>query len=158
MQFFLYLIVGGLSFFVDIGIFVLLRLAEMSVIPASILSFIAATGENYMLSTVLAFQGRRFRRRTELARFLGVVVVGLALNTALVWCFVYPFGSNPTLAKIIAVPIVLVWNYLGRRLLVFHDQLPTPMLQWLSSARERRRTAAGRSAARQALRSGSRRA
>jgi putative flippase GtrA len=158
MQFFIYLIVGGLSFFVDIGIFVLLRMAEMSVIPASILSFIAATGANYMLSTVLAFQGGRFRRRTELARFLGVVLVGLALNTALVWCFVYPFGLNPTLAKIIAVPIVLVWNYLGRRLLVFHNRLPTPMLQWLSSARENRRTATARSAARQALRSGSRRA
>jgi putative flippase GtrA len=157
MQFFLYLIVGGLSFFVDIGIFVLLRMAEMSVIPASILSFIAATGANYMLSTVLAFQGGRFRRRTELARFLGVVLVGLALNTALVWCFVYPFGLNPTLAKIIAVPIVLVWNYLGRRLLVFHNRLPTPMLKWLSSARESRRTLATQPAARQALRSASRR-
>ena len=156
MQFFLYLIVGGLSFFVDIGLFVLLRMAEMSVIPASIVSFIAATVANYMLSTALAFQGGRFRRRTELARFLAVVLVGLVLNTALVWCFVYPLGLNPTLAKIIAVPIVLVWNYLGRRLLVFHNRLPTPMLKWLSSARRTRRTAAARSAARQAVRSGSR--
>jgi putative flippase GtrA len=156
MQFFLYLIVGGLSFFVDIGIFVLLRMTDMPVIPASIVSFSAGTGANYILSTALAFQGGRFRRRTELARFFGVVLVGLAFNTALVWCFVYPLGLNPTLAKIIAVPIVLVWNYLGRRLLVFHGQLPTPMLQWLSSVREGRRTAAARSAARQALRSGSR--
>src|SRR5712672_2265180 len=148
MQFLLYLIVGGLSFFVDIGIFVLLRMAEMSVIPASIVSFIAATGANYVLSTVLAFQGGRFRRHIELVR--------LALNTGLVWLFVYPLGVDPTLAKILAVPIVLVWNYLGRRLLVFHDRLPTPMLKWLSSARRSRRTAAARSAARQALRSGSR--
>jgi putative flippase GtrA len=156
MQFFLYLVVGGLSFFVDIGVFVLLRMAEMSVIPASIVSFIAATAANYNLSTALAFQSGRFRRRTELARFLGVVLVGLMLNTGLVWCFVYPLGLNPTVAKIVAVPIVLVWNYLGRRLLVFHHRLPTPMLKWLSSARRTRRTAAARSAARQALRSGSR--
>ena len=156
MQFLLYLIVGGLSFFVDIGIFVLLRMAEMSVIPASIVSFMAATGANYVLSTVLAFQGGRFRRHIELVRFLVVVLVGLALNTGLVWLFVYPLGVDPTLAKILAVPIVLVWNYLGRRLLVFHDRLPTPMLKWLSSARRSRRTAAARSAARQALRSGSR--
>ena len=46
MQFLLYLIVGGLSFFVDIGIFVLLRMAEMSVIPASIVSFIASSVKN----------------------------------------------------------------------------------------------------------------
>jgi putative flippase GtrA len=153
MQFLLYLIVGGLSFFVDIGIFVLLRMAEMSVIPASIVSFIAATGANYALSTVLAFQGGRFRRHIELVRFLVVVLVGLALNTGLVWVFAYPLGVDPTLAKIIAVPIVLVWNYLGRRLLVFHDRLPTPMLKWLSSARRRRRVAV---ANREALRSGSR--
>jgi putative flippase GtrA len=156
MQFLLYLIVGGLSFFVDIGIFVLLRMAEMSVIPASIVSFMAATVANYVLSTVLAFQGGRFRRHIELVRFLVVVLVGLALNTGLVWLFVYPLGVDPTLAKILAVPIVLVWNYLGRRLLVFHDRLPTPMLKWLSSARRSRRIAAARSAARQALRSGSR--
>ena len=153
MQFLLYLIVGGLSFFVDIGIFVLLRMAEMSVIPASIVSFIAATGANYALSTVLAFQGGRFRRHIELVRFLVVVLVGLALNTGLVWVFAYPLGVDPTLAKIIAVPIVLVWNYLGRRLLVFHDRLPTPMLKWLSSERRRRRVAV---ANREALRSGSR--
>ena len=155
MQFFLYLIVGGLSFIVDIGAFVLLRMVDTPVIPAAIVSFIAATGANYVLSTALAFQGGRFRRRTELARFLGVVLVGLALNTGLVWCFVYQLGLNPTLAKIIAVPIVLVWNYLGRRLLVFHDRLPTPMLHWLSSARRSHRTAATQSA-RQALRSGPR--
>jgi putative flippase GtrA len=157
MQFLLYLIVGGLSFFVDIGIFVLLRMAEMPVIPASIASFIAATGANYALSTILAFQGGRFRRHIELVRFLIVVLIGLALNTGLVWLFAYPFGVEPTLAKIIAVPMVLVWNYLGRRLLVFHDRLPTPMLKWLSSARRRRRAAvASRAAARQAVGSGSR--
>src|ERR1700731_3009929 len=101
MQFLLYLIVGGLSFFVDIGIFVVLRMAVMSVIPASLVSFIAATGANYMLSTVLAFQGGRFRRHVELVRFLIVVLIGLALNTAFVWLFVFPLGVDPTLPKII---------------------------------------------------------
>jgi putative flippase GtrA len=153
MQFLLYLIVGGLSCFVDIGIFVMLRIAEMAVIPASIISFVAATAANYLLSTLLAFQGGRFRRHIELVRFLVVVLVGLALNTGLVWLFVYPLGMQPTLAKIAVVPIVLVWNYLGRRLLVFHDRLPTSMLKFLFSARRARRTEAVRSAARQALRS-----
>jgi putative flippase GtrA len=137
MQFLLYLVVGGLSFCVDIGTFVLLQSAGVPVIPASITSFIAATGANYVLSIRLAFQAGRFRRSVEVARFLGVVLVGLALNTGFVWLFVYPFGLHPTVAKIAAVPIVLVWNYLGRRLLVFHAQLPTPLLQWLSWARRR---------------------
>jgi len=139
MQFLLYLVVGGLSFCVDIGAFVLLQSAGVPVIPASITSFVAATGANYALSTALAFQSGRFRRHIELVRFLGVVLVGLVLNTALVWLFVYPLGVHPVLAKIGVVPIVLVWNYLGRRLLVFHDRLPLPIAARLSRLRLMRR-------------------
>ena len=57
-------------------------------------------------------------------RFLTVVLVGLGLNTLLVWCFVYPLSIHPTAAKIAAVPIVLIWNYLGRRLFVFGNEIP----------------------------------
>ncbi|MGA8552638.1 MAG: GtrA family protein [Stellaceae bacterium] len=124
MQFFLYLIVGGLSFVVEIGVFVALRRAAMPVIAASVASFLVATIANYLLSILLAFQSGRFRRRVELTRFLVVVLVGLALNTALVWCFAYPLAIQPTVAKIAAVPIVLAWNYLGRRALVFSNRIP----------------------------------
>jgi putative flippase GtrA len=138
MQFLLYLVVGGLSFCVDIGVFVLLQAGAVPVIPASITGFVAATGANYVLSTWLAFQAGRFRRSVEVARFLGVVLVGLALNTGFVWLFVYPLGVHPTVAKIVAVPLVLVWNYLGRRILVFHHNVPLPVRAWLSRAQRRR--------------------
>ena len=128
MQIFLYLIVGGLSFLVEIGTFVALRHAAMAVIPASVTSFIVATVANYLLSILMAFERGRFRRHIELARFFIVVLVGLALNTALVWLFAYPLAIHPTVAKIAAVPIVLIWNYLGRRLLVFDDRIPVSMV------------------------------
>jgi putative flippase GtrA len=124
MQFFLYLIVGGLSFFIDIGAFIELRRIEMPVIPASVTSFSLATAANYLLSVVLAFERGRFRQSVEMLRFLTVVLVGLGFNTLLVWCFVYPLSISPTAAKIVAVPVVLIWNYLGRRLLVFGNQIP----------------------------------
>jgi putative flippase GtrA len=135
MQFFLYLIVGGLSFLVEIGAFVALRREATPVIPASVTSFILATIANYLLSILLAFQSGRFGRSIELMRFLTVVLVGLALNTGLVWCFVYRLGIQPTIAKISAVPFVLVWNYLGRRSLVFDDRLPVLGQSLLGKAR-----------------------
>ncbi|MFZ3234854.1 MAG: GtrA family protein [Stellaceae bacterium] len=134
MQFFLYLIVGGLSFLVEIAAFVALRRAAMPVIPASVASYVVATLANYLLSVLLAFQRGRFRRHVEMARFLTVVLVGLALNTALVWCFVYPLAIPPLAAKIGAVPIVLIWNYLGRRMLVFTDRVPAPVQSWVDAA------------------------
>ena len=143
MQFFLYLIVGGLSFVVEIGVFVALRRAAMPVIAASVASFLVATLANYLLSILLAFQSGRFRRGTELTRFLAVVLVGLALNTALVWCFAFPLAIQPTIAKIAAVPIVLVWNYLGRRALVFDGRVPVPVRSRIEAAM--RATSGGRS-------------
>jgi putative flippase GtrA len=134
MQFFLYLIVGGLSFFVDIGTFIGLRAIEMPVIPASVAGFSLATGANYLLSLVLAFERGRFRRSIEMLRFLSVVLVGLCLNTLLVWCFVYRFSIHPAAAKIVAVPIVLIWNYLGRRLFVFSKDIPFAVRAWASSS------------------------
>src|SRR5947207_1662552 len=135
MQFSLYLIVGGLSFFVDIGAFVAMRAIEVPVIAASISSFMLATAANYLLSILLAFERGRFRRHVEMLRFLAVVLVGLGLNTFLVWGFVYPLSMHPTVAKIAAVPIVLVWNYLGRRLLVFGNQVPVAVRGWTTPAR-----------------------
>jgi putative flippase GtrA len=134
MQFFLYLIVGGLSFFVDIGTFIVLRAIEVPVIPASVTSFSLATTANYLLCIVLAFERGRFRRYIEMLRFLAIVLVGLGLNTLLVWYLVYPLSIHPTAAKIVAVPIVLMWNYLGRRLLVFGSDMPVAVRAWLRPA------------------------
>jgi putative flippase GtrA len=150
MQFFLYLIVGGLSFIVEISSFLALRRAALPVIPASVASFIVATLANYLLSIVLAFERGRFRRQMELARFLIVVLVGLALNTMVVWLLAYPLAIQATVAKIAAVPIVLTWNYLGRRIFVFDSRVPAPIQSWLacrslfSGLRSRRRLARAR--------------
>jgi putative flippase GtrA len=133
MQFFLYLIVGGLSFIIEISTFLALRRAAMPVIPASVASFIVATLANYLLSVLLAFERGRFHRQVELARFLIVVLVGLMLNTTVVWIFAYPLAIHPTVAKIAAVPIVLIWNYLGRRMFVFDKRVPAPVQSWLSA-------------------------
>lgn len=51
---------------------------------------------------MLPFQRGRFSRHIELTRFLVVVLVGLALNTPLVWFFVYPLAIPPAAAKIAA--------------------------------------------------------
>jgi hypothetical protein len=89
MQFCLYLIVGGLSFFVDIGAFIVLRAIEVPVIPASVMCFSLATAANYLLCVV-------------------------------------PLLLHPTTAKF-AVPIVLMWHYFGRRLLVFSNEIPVAL-------------------------------
>ena len=52
------------------------------------------------LSIVLAFERGRFAATLKMLRFLTVVLVGLGLNTLLVWCFFYPLELHPPAAKI----------------------------------------------------------
>ena len=123
-QFGFYLVVGGLSFFVDIGDFMVLRAFGMPLYLASIASFVLATIVNYFLSYILAFKRGRFARGPEIARLFAVAGVGLALNTGFVWLFLRSDLFSEVLAKIAAVPLVLAWNFLGRRIFVFRADLP----------------------------------
>jgi putative flippase GtrA len=117
----LYFIVGGICFFVDVGGFVILRLFDLAILPASALSFVAATLFNYLLCCSFVFRRGRFSRPEEIARLFGIALVGLGLNSLAVLFLTRILEFNPTLSKIVAVFPVFAWNYLGRRKLVFEE-------------------------------------
>ena len=123
-QFAWYLIVGGLAFSVDIGCFVFLRQLAFPVIPSSVASLITATLANYFLSYLLAFARGRFGRPQEVTRFFAVALMGLGMNTLIVWLLITFTATLPTAAKVIAVPFVLGWNFFGRRWFVFRPDVP----------------------------------
>jgi putative flippase GtrA len=118
----LYLIVGGVCFFIDIGGFVVLRLCELPILLASALSFTTATLVNYSLCCSFVFRRGRFSRPEEIVRLFVIALVGLGLNSVMVLLLAWILGLNPTLAKILAVFPVFAWNYIGRRTLVFDDR------------------------------------
>ncbi len=137
-QFVLYLVVGGSAFVVDIASFVAMTEAGLHYIVASVSAFIVATLANYLLSYRLAFTRGRFGRGQEITRLFAVAGIGLLLNTAFVWVFVEFMQLDPTVSKIAAVPIVLVWNFLGRRLFVFHPEIPDQVIEVSASIVDRR--------------------
>ncbi len=123
-QFFWYLLVGGSAFVVEVATFIaFFMLMGFHWLPASIGAFILAQTANYYLSYFLAFRRGRFGRTEEISRLLAVSLVGLVLNTSFVWLFI-ALGYLPLAAKITAVPFVLGWNFIGRRLFVFHKDMP----------------------------------
>lgn len=124
VQFGLYLVVGGSSTVVDLGGFAFLQWLGVSVVLASPTSFVAGTVFNYFASYIVAFQRGRFSRSGEVARLFAVALVALLLNSLCVWLFLRFTTLSPQLAKTLAVPCVLLWNFLGRRWLVFHKEMP----------------------------------
>jgi len=135
-QFSWYLLVGGSAFVVEIASFIAFMLIGFYWLPASIAAFIVAQITNYYLSYFLAFRRGRFGRTQEITRLLAVALVGLALNTAFVWLFI-TLGYLPLAAKITAVPFVLGWNFIGRRLFVFHKEMPNLTYQVTESVAEK---------------------
>jgi putative flippase GtrA len=138
-QLLFYVVVGGLSACVDIGLFTVLLWSGWPVLPASIASFVAATIVNYILSISLAFARGKYQVPMEVLRFWLVALVGLAVNALSVWLLVEVVALAPIPAKILAVPIVFVWNFVGRRLLVFHKDRPPPPLAFVERLRARGR-------------------
>jgi putative flippase GtrA len=131
LQFALYLIVGGICFSIDIAGFVLLRYFELPILTASATSFVTATVTNYVLCCAFVFRRGRFSRQEEVLRLFAIAIVGLGLNSAVVWLLAEDLGFDPTLAKVLAVLPVLAWNYLGRRAVVF-DRAPSAALVMLA--------------------------
>jgi len=75
----------------------------------------------------LARRSRRglspIRALQEISRLFLVALIGVALNSAVVWILAEFVRLDPTLAKVLAVLPVLAWNYVGRRLMVFDSAL-----------------------------------
>jgi putative flippase GtrA len=130
LQFGIYVVVGGICFCIDIGGFMLLRFFEAPILHASATSFVAATLANHALCCVFVFRSGRFSRPEEMLRLFVIAIVGLGLNSAVVWFLIQIPGAEPTLAKVVAVLPVLAWNYLGRRRIVF-DGTPSPAVAFL---------------------------
>ncbi len=125
LQFGFYLVVGGLAFLGDLGSFVLLMGMGMAILWASAASFVVGSLINYFLSSRLAFRAGRFGRSMEVGSFLAVALIGLGLTTTLMYMLTGWARLAGVAAKLITVPIVLVWNFLGRRFFVFHPDMPT---------------------------------
>jgi putative flippase GtrA len=128
LQILMYLIVGGICFCIDIGGFILIcEFVVVSILMASAISFTAATLANYLLCCAFVFRRGRFSRSQEMLRLFVIAVVGLGLNSTVVWLLAERLVLPPTLAKILAVLPVFAWNYLGRRSIVFDGGLSPTM-------------------------------
>jgi putative flippase GtrA len=160
VQFLAYLVIGGLSFLVELGSFELSLVAALPLPLASVLSFVLADVANYFLCIRLAFVAGRFSLQKEILRLAGIVLVGLSLNTAMVVLLSLRFGVAPVGAKVLTLPIVLIWSFLGRKFLVFHlDKVPEIVQAAANTVEGRSRsTAPGSPAAREPPVRGRRRA
>ena len=74
---------------------------------------------NYILSVRWVFDARTdVNKAQELTVFIGLSVIGLGLNQVLMWIFVDKLNIYYMLSKIIATAIVMVYNFITRKLFI----------------------------------------
>lgn len=131
VQFFRYAIVGGISAVVDISLFTLLANAfGMNHLAANTLSFIAGLLINYLLSRKWVFNKLTLDFGRDFLLFAIIGVMGLLLSNLILYILIdrramYSLlyflsdGFIKTSSKIAATFIVLFWNFIARKKIVF---------------------------------------
>ena len=112
--------VGGTSFLIDAGIlFLLTEFVGVHYLISGAISFTASVIYNYILSIKWVFDAKEdVNKVQELAVFIGLSVIGLSLNQLFMWLFVDIFHIYYMLSKIIATAIVIVYNFVTRKIFI----------------------------------------
>ena len=85
------------------------------------LSFSLAVFINYLLSIIWVFHSGKFARRTEVILFWTISAGGLCVNQIVMSALVGLAGVGYMTAKICAIVLVTVWNFIGKKKVVFYD-------------------------------------
>ena len=122
LQFFRYLFVGGVSTVVDWSVlFLLTDFAPIHYLISAVISFIAGLIANYFLSKALVFKGSE-AKVSPFAEFIAytiIGVVGLGLTELIIFLITDCMNQHYMLSKVIATAIVLTWNYLARKFIIY---------------------------------------
>jgi putative flippase GtrA len=121
IQFLGYVVVGGLCAVANIGLFTLLAMVLAPGLAAAT-AFVLAAILNYVLSIRLIFRsGAMWSTWGEMLAYAAVVALAGAVDVITTVSLI-DLGASPTRSKTVASAAALVFNFLGRRYLVFREK------------------------------------
>ena len=126
-QFLRYLVTGGLAFVVDFGLFALcLYTFGWHYLLANLVGLVAGLVLNYAMSIVWVFTAcKRTLEKQKTVEFFLFALVGIAgvgINQLLMYLMVDGIHLNEMVSKMIAAVLVLMWNFGGRKLMLFRGK------------------------------------
>jgi putative flippase GtrA len=116
-----YVAAGGIASATDFATLVLaVQLFHVHYLVAATLGFLVGSVVCYALSVRWAFDEHAYGSRTlEIALFVAIGVVGVALNNFVMWGLVEHAHVNYAAAKLVAAGFVLLFNFAARRTILF---------------------------------------
>jgi putative flippase GtrA len=121
MEAYRYALVSLVSLGVDVAILAfLVQILKWGVLTSATISFLVGACSAYALSVRFVFRLHRLRnRRAEFAGFVALGLIGLAVNTGVIYLATQFLGMHVLIAKCVAAGCSFSCNFLARRQLLF---------------------------------------
>lgn len=111
-KFIKFCLVGGSGMAVDFAVtYVCKELLRLNKYLANALGFITAATSNYALNRLWTFHSHG-SISAEYAKFIAIAVLGLGINSAVIYLLAEKRKLHFYLAKLLAIGVVTVWNFL----------------------------------------------
>jgi putative flippase GtrA len=119
-----YAVASAVALTVDLALlWILVHFLSWQYLAAAATSFLAGATVAYILSVRIAFKDHRLRdRRAEFVSFVAIGILGLALNSVVIYAGVTFLGLHYLLARCIAAGLTFTCNFFARRQLLFVRQ------------------------------------
>ena len=123
-------VVGVIAFAIDYGLLIFLtEVFGIDYLVSATVSFTVSVVFNYMASMRYVFAHREgMSRRREFAIFVVLSIIGLVINNACMWAGVELLGVHYLIVKIGATFIVMVWNFVTRKIFLDAGDAPGEIL------------------------------
>lgn len=83
------------------------------------IGFVLAASWNYAFNRIWTFESHNPHVAFEFFRFFIVSLIGLGLNTLILWFLVSKLKQHFYLSKLFAIAVVMVWNFVVNWLVTF---------------------------------------
>ena len=125
-QFMKFGVVGVIAFVIDYGLLALLtEVFSVNYLVSATISFTVSVIFNYIASMRYVFTHKEdMSRRREFVIFVILSVIGLLINNLCMWAGVELFGIHYLITKIVATAIVMVWNFVTRKIFLDAGDAP----------------------------------
>ncbi len=106
-------IVGFSGVVVDFSItFICKEYLKIQKYIANAIGFTIAATTNYILNRIWTFESTNPNILLEFSRFFVISLIGLGINSAIVWAMSGKMRINFYLSKLVATIVVTAWNFL----------------------------------------------
>ena len=110
-------LVGGTAFVIDyVLLYFCTEFLHIHYLISSIISFTVSVIFNYILSIKWIFDVKKKQDVKDFVIFIILSVIGLGINSLIMYVMVEKFGVYYMLSKIVSTAVVMVYNFITRKI------------------------------------------